>query len=209
MRNKIKFELLQIAEKVAEHLYNVQVDANCLVFSDFDEEAFELAVALEGFQEKDYEYVIDSNCNHYVERALRSLALDRIANPQATTWMGGYKVNISLLQIPDKSALSVDPDVFIFRLSSNLGPRFFLSQCGAKELSIEMTVDNEFRQFIFILKQLIISSITLLGEINRAVLTAKNIHTREAQYFFTIFCGGQSQIIQFYPVNNNITIQRF
>lgn len=209
MRNKIRFESLQAAEKVVEHLYNVQVDATCLVFSDFDEEAFELAVALEGLQEKDYEYVIDSNYNHYVERALRNLALDRIANPQATAWMGGYKVNIDLLKIPDDSALLVDPNAFLFRLSSNLGPRLSLLPCGAKELSIEITVDNEFRQFIFILKQLINTCLTLLGEIDRAVLTAKNLHTRDVQYFLTIFCGSQSQIIQFYPVNNNITIERF
>ena len=53
MQNKIRFESLQVAEKVVEHLYSsVRVEGNCLVFSDFDEEAFELAVALEGLEKK-------------------------------------------------------------------------------------------------------------------------------------------------------------
>lgn len=40
MTQRIEFRLPDNARGVSEHLYNVQIEDNCLVFSDFDEDAF-------------------------------------------------------------------------------------------------------------------------------------------------------------------------
>lgn len=216
MSQKIEFKSSDNAKNVAKHLYNVQLEGNCLVFSEFYEEAFDLAVALEGLEEKDYKCLggsydcINSDYNDYVERAINNLAYHRISNPQHLAWIGGYKVNIKLLKVPDYNPLHIDSDAFLFRLSSNLAPRISVLQTGAKELSVEITIEHRFKEFILILEQLTNSctSLSQIGEIDRAVLTVKNIYTRAVQYFLTIFCDGQPQIVQFYPTNN-VTIEKY
>jgi hypothetical protein len=48
----------QDAEKIAAHLYNVERANNHLIFSPFDPSAFKCAAALEGLNEKSYEYFV-------------------------------------------------------------------------------------------------------------------------------------------------------
>ena len=42
---------------VKEHLFDVELNGDCLIFSTFDKEVFKFAVALEGLNRRDYAFV--------------------------------------------------------------------------------------------------------------------------------------------------------
>jgi hypothetical protein len=58
MKKVVILQSEQIAEKIAAHLYNVNRVNNRLIFFDFDPSAFKCAAALEGLNEKSYEYFV-------------------------------------------------------------------------------------------------------------------------------------------------------
>lgn len=60
MKRTIKFNDVETASRVAQHLYHVVQDSEKLIFSEFDDAAFKTAVALEGLARVDYSYLDDS-----------------------------------------------------------------------------------------------------------------------------------------------------
>lgn len=193
MAQKIEFKLLDNAKSVAEHLYNVQVESNCLVFSEFDEKAFELAVALEGLDESVYDVVQNFQTARTLgeyEAAIRHPA--RFYDPPK------YVVKIKLLECLPCLTLSTVSD-----------PRFFAHSNNCKELLVDIAIDEVFGRFMFLLLTEVSdgNSITLCGKMDKAVFIARNICTKNVQHFLTIFCDGQPQTIHLHPVNN-VTLER-
>lgn len=61
MKRAIRFkDNPDAASRVLQHLYHVVQDGETLIFSEFDEAAFRVAVALEGLGRIDYRYVSDN-----------------------------------------------------------------------------------------------------------------------------------------------------
>jgi hypothetical protein len=59
MKQKVKFQTHEIAQRFAEHFPVVAIEDNCLTFLKFDQQAFELVVALEQLDTKDYSFVLE------------------------------------------------------------------------------------------------------------------------------------------------------
>lgn len=190
---RIEFKLPDNAKSVSEHLYNVQIEGNRLVFSEFDEEAFDFAVALEGLDESAYDVVPNF-------QAARSLGEYGSATRQPA-WFPDppkYVVKIKLLEY-----------VSCFILSTIAIPCIYTHLNNSKELSVDLAIDNRFAWFISVLltQRSDANSIVLSRKIDKAVFIAKNVCTKDVKHFLTVFCDNQSQTMQLYPVNN-VTIER-
>lgn len=194
MAQKIKFKSPETAKNVAEHLYDVQVEGNCLVFSEFDEDAFNLAASLEGLDDSAYSIIQ----NWFTTRTFDEYG-SAIRQPTRFYDPPKYVVKIKLLE-----------SVPCLALSAKSAPRILGYSNNSKELSIDIVIDEVFAEFIGILltEESDGNSITLSGKMDKVVFIAKNICTKDVQHFLAIFCDGQLQTIQLHPVNNNVGIER-
>lgn len=60
MKKTVKFNDVEAASRVAQHLYHVAQDSETLIFSEFDDAAFKAVIALESLAKTDYHYIGDS-----------------------------------------------------------------------------------------------------------------------------------------------------
>lgn len=190
---KVKFEKSEHAERVVEHLYNVLVVSDYLVFSEFDEEAFDLAVALEGLDDSAYD-IIQNPC---IRRTL--------------PWYGSVVRQPSRLLDPPKYVVKVKllESVPCLSLSANSAPRFLGYPDNSKDMLINITIDEVFAEFMGILLTQVSGGdfMTLSGRMDKVVFVAKNIGKKDVQHFLAVSCDSQPQTIQLHPVNN-VSIER-
>lgn len=193
MAQRIEFKSSDNAKGVFDHLYNVQLEGNCLVFSEFDEEAFDFAVALEGLDEFAYDVVQ----SFQTARTLGEYGA-AIQHPARFYDPPKYVVKIKLLEY-----------ISCFSLTTITAPRFYGDSNGPKELLIDLATDDVFAWFVSVLltQRTDANSIVLSRKIDKAVFIAKNLLTKDVQHFITISCNDQLQTMQLYPVNN-VTIER-
>lgn len=197
MIQKIEFKTSKNAQSVAEHLYNVQVVNNYLVFSDFDEQAFDLAVALEGLNESAYNILQD-------RRTARTFNEYGSVIRQSTRFFDPpkYVVKIKLLE-----------SVPCLALLTNSVPRFLGCPNNSKELSIDLMIDEVFAEFMSILLTEVLDANSIVlrgklsGKIDKAVFFAKNVCTKDVQHFLEICCDGRPQTVRLFSVNN-VTLER-
>ena len=165
---KIQFKLPDNAKSVSEHLYNVQLEGNCLVFSEFDKKAFKLALVLEGLDKS----ALVQNV-HQLTQALDEYGA-AIRQPVRFYDPPKYVVKIKLVQSLPSLALSA--------ISS---PCIFVNSKNSKELLVDLAIDEVFRMFLSLLLIEVDNgiSITLSGKMDRVVFMAKNIGTKDVQHF--------------------------
>lgn len=213
---KVEFQKSEHAESIAEHLYGVQKENNCLVFeeAEFDKEAFNLAAALEGVE--GWEYDIRSDKDDFVRQNFNASVL---ANQQ-TAWISDrfrHIVKIKFLSSHHCFTLLVDEP-----------PQFLTHSSGDKEMSLTFSINIVFAEFLgglfllgespqaeFLTELFSINHLSqnnpdtlseISGKIEKATLIAKNIGTRNVIYFLRMSCEGHSRLIQFFA--QNVTIER-
>ncbi len=193
MAQRIEFKLPDNAKNVCKHLYNVQLEGNCLVFSEFDEEAFELAVALESLDESAYEIV-------QTFQTVRTLSEYGavVQHPARFYEPPKYVVKIKLLESVPCFALSANRTLWLGNFNK------------PEELFVDIVINEELSEFLRILLTQVSDdiSVTLSGKIDRIVFVAKNLLTKNVQHFLAISCDSQPpQVIPLHPVKN-VTIER-
>lgn len=193
MVQRIEFKSSDNAKSVSNHLYNVQLERNCLVFSEFDEEAFGLAVALEGLDESAYDVLYDFQTTQTLSNYGAA-----IRHPTRFYDPPKYVVKIKLLE-----------SFPCFNLTAIAAPIFYGNSNKLEEVLINLVIDDVFAWFMSVLltQRSEANSIILSGRIDKAGFTAKNVGTKDVQHFLTISCDNQLQTMQLYPVNN-VTIER-
>jgi hypothetical protein len=141
MRKVVILRSAEDAKKIASHLYNVDRANNHLIFSDFDPSAFKCVVALEGLNEKSYEYFVGTILLEVkLSNKLYSLKLPVKRRVSGNVDSSGY----------DDFTLFLTPEVLSMAEIVQNFPNCFRWQIGASVLDVDHTpfIDIDYVAFL-------------------------------------------------------------